>query len=83
MTFLNFHGIKKKNNINRTIPSADSCFQLWFSIEFASVKESLFLLQKAPSILPLSLFSYEVNGSGALLARFGKKKSVSNQQLKE
>ena len=54
-----------------------------FSIEFASVKGSLFLLQKAPSILPLSLFSYEVNGSGALLARFGKKLSVSNQQLKE
>ena len=26
-----------------------------FSIEFASVKGSLFLLQKAPSILPLSL----------------------------
>ena len=49
----------------------------------ASVKGSLFLLQKAPSILPLSLFSYEVNGSGALLARFDKKKSVSNQQLKE
>ena len=36
-----------------------------FSKEFASVKISLFLLQKVPSIRPLSLFSYEVNGSGA------------------
>ena len=49
------------------MPSADSCFQ-------KSVKGSLFLLQKAPSIPPLSFFSYEVNENGALLARFGKKK---------
>ena len=41
---------------NRIMPSADSGFQ-----EFASVKGSLFLLQKAPSIRHLSLFSYEVN----------------------
>ena len=59
----------------RTMPSA--------SKEVASVKGSLLLLQKAPSIRPLSFFSQEVNGSGALLARFGKKNSVSNQQLKE
>ena len=43
------------------------------SKEFTSVKGSLFLLQKAPSIRPLSFF-YEENGSGALHATFGKKK---------
>ena len=32
--------------------------------------------------MPLSFFFYVVIGSGALLARFGKKNSVSNQQLK-
>ena len=60
------------------------CLQLICSFkEVAIVKGSLFLLQKAPSIRPLGFFSYEVNGSGALLERFGKKKSASNQQLKE
>ena len=49
-----------------------------FSKEFASVKGFLFLLQKAPSTRPLSFFSYEVNGSGALLARFGKKISFKS-----
>ena len=34
---------------------------------------SVVLLKKAPSIRPLSFLSYEVNGSGALFARFGKK----------
>ena len=67
--------------IHRTMPSADLCFQK--SSLVSRGKGSLFLLQKAPSVLPLSFFSYEVNGSGALLARFGKKLSVSNQQLKE
>ena len=47
------------------MPSADSCFQ-------KSVKGSLFLLQKAPSIWPLSFSSYEVN------ARFGKKFSFKS-----
>ena len=53
-----------------------------FSKEYASVKGSLFLLQKAPSIRPLSFFSYAMNGSCALLARFGKNNSVSNNSLR-
>ena len=57
------------------MPSADSCFR-----KSSLVSRDLFLLQKAPSVRPLSLFSYEVNGSGALLTRFGKKNSVSNLQ---
>ena len=55
--------------IDRTMPSADSCFQKSSLVS----RDLSFYLKKAPSIRPLSLISYEVNGSGALLARFGKK----------
>ena len=44
-----------------------------FSKEITSVKGSFALLKKAPSIWPSSFFSYAVNGSGALIVRFGKK----------
>ena len=54
---------------NRNMPSADSFFQKSSLVS----RDLLFLLQKAPSIRPLSFFSYEVNRSGALLAKFDKK----------
>ena len=53
------------------------------SKEVAIVKGSFVLPKKAPSIMPSSFFSYVVNGSGALLGRFGNFFFVSNQQLKE
>ena len=61
-----------------TFSYIELCLQLVFKCQ------GIFVLnQKTPSIRPLSFFSYEVNGSDAILARLGKKNSVSNQQLKE
>ena len=60
---LNFQNHGSCGDLNRTMPSDDSFFQKC---------QGIFVFT---SIRPLSFFSYEENGSGALLARFGKKKN--------
>ena len=63
------------SKLSPVLVDIELCLQLirFFQKRSLVSKGSVFLLQKAPSIRPLSFFSYEVNGSGALFARFGKK----------
>ena len=63
--------------LNSSMSSADSYFQ-----KRSLVSKYLLFYLKSALYMNFELLFYVVIGSGALLARFGKKNSVSNQQLK-